>query len=259
MENTEKRENIIEVKDLCKTYISNSDSNNVLQNVSFTMKEGEFLGIMGPSGGGKSTLLYTVSGMDHPTAGQVVFNGKDLSKLSQKELSKARLLEMGFIFQQMYMLKKLSIMDNIVLPGYQAKEKSRQEINQRAELLMRNLGIITHADKDITAVSGGELQRACLCRAMINNPKVIFADEPTGALNSKAAGEVMNEFIKANREGSSIMMVTHSPQVASRCDRVVYLMDGNIRGELELGKLQDDEDVKQRERKMNNWLFEMGW
>ncbi len=252
------KEKVIAVKDLCKTYIIRSRSNNVLQNVNFEMQEGEFVSIMGPSGSGKSTLLYTVSGMDNATAGEVVFAGRKLSDLSKKELMHLRLNEMGFIFQQMYMMKKLCILDNIVLPGYQAGG-SRKAVNERAEELMRRLGIIETAEHEITEVSGGELQRACLCRALINSPKVIFADEPTGALNSKAAADVMRELISANRSGTGILMVTHSVRVAARSERVIYLIDGGIRGELTLGKMDDENDLSARERTLNAWLIEQGW
>ncbi len=251
-------ETILSVKNLCKTYIVNSRSINVLQNVSFEMQEGEFVSIMGPSGSGKSTLLYTVSGMDDMTAGEVQFCGKALSALKNKELNHLRLNEMGFIFQQMYMMKKLCILDNIVLPGYQAG-KDRKQVNARAEQLMRSLGIIETAEHEITEVSGGELQRACLCRALINDPKVIFADEPTGALNSKAAGDVMQELVKANRAGTGILMVTHSERVAAQSERVIYLIDGGIRGELPLGRMEPDDDLGARERRLHAWLTEQGW
>ena len=250
---------VLETKDLCKTYIVDKMSNNVLQNVNFKVEEGELISVMGPSGSGKSTLLYTISGMDSATAGQVIFDGEDISAKTEKELSKIRLLKMGFVFQQMYMMKKLCIMDNIVLPGYQAKEKSREEINKKAEDLMRRLGIIETAEREITEVSGGQLQRACLCRALINNPKVLFADEPTGALNSKASMEVINELSNVNKAGTTILMVTHSERVASISDRVIYLEDGNIMGEIKLGKMEDMQELHQRERKLKNWLAEMGW
>ena len=250
---------VLETKDLCKTYIVDKMSNNVLQNVNFKVEEGELISVMGPSGSGKSTLLYTISGMDSATAGQVIFDGEDISAKNEKELSKVRLLKMGFVFQQMYMMKKLCIMDNIVLPGYQAKEKSRDEINKKAEELMCRLGIIETADREITEVSGGQLQRACLCRALINNPKVLFADEPTGALNSKASMEVISELSKVNKTGTTIVMVTHSERVASISDRVIYLEDGNIMGEIKLGKMENMQELAQRERKLKNWLSEMGW
>lgn len=249
---------VIETKDLCKTYIVNKQSNNVLQNVNFSVEEGEFVTVMGPSGSGKSTLLYTVSGMDNVTAGSVFFDGEEITSMKDKQLINLRLLKMGFVFQQMYMMKKLSIIDNIILPGFQAKVRPREEIRKDAEDLMRKLGIIDEADREITEVSGGQLQRACLCRALINHPKVIFADEPTGALNSKASGEVMDRLLEANRMGTTILMVTHSERVASISDRIIYLVDGNIQGELHLGKMKDD-DLSGRERKVRNWLGEMGW
>ena len=252
-------ENILEVKDLCKTYVINKRQNNVLRNVSFNVEKGEMLAVMGPSGSGKSTLLYTVSGMDRMTAGKVEFCGKDLSVLSENELSRVRLEDMGFIFQQMYMMRKLCILDNILLPGFHAGLEDRSKIREEAEMLMRRLGIMEIADNEITEVSGGQLQRACLCRALINHPKVLFADEPTGALNSKAAGEVMRELIKVNREGTAVMMVTHSARVAAASDRVIYLIDGHIEGEVVLGKLQDESELTQREHRINKWLMEQGW
>lgn len=250
---------VLEVKDLCKTYVIDEYSNNVLQNVNFSMGEGEFVSIMGPSGSGKSTLLYTVSGMDSMTSGDVTFDGENISKLDRKAMAKIRLNKMGFVFQQMYMMKKLNILDNIILPGYQSKQKSRAEVNKDAETLMRRLGIIDTADRFITEVSGGQLQRACLCRSLINNPKMVFADEPTGALNQKASMEVIRELVNANREGTSIMMVTHSEKVASCSERVIFLVDGNIQGELVLGKLESEQDITVRERKLRNWLQERDW
>lgn len=249
---------LIRTKDLCKTYIVNKQSNNVLQNVNLTVDEGEFVSVMGPSGSGKSTLLYTVSGMDNVTAGSVFFDGDEISKMKEKDLISLRLIKMGFVFQQMYMMRKLSILDNIVLPGFQAKIRPREEVRQYAEELMRKLGIIDEADREITEVSGGQLQRACLCRALINHPKIIFADEPTGALNSKASGEVMDRLLEANSMGTTILMVTHSEKVASISDRIIYLVDGNIQGELILGKKTED-NLSARERRVRDWLEEMGW
>ncbi|MCR4645355.1 MAG: ABC transporter ATP-binding protein [Oscillospiraceae bacterium] len=251
-------ETVITVKELCKTYTVKKHDTEVLKNVSFSLHEGEFTAVMGPSGSGKSTLLYTVSGMDAMTSGSVDFYGKDLGTLRYQELSRLRLTEMGFIFQQMYMMKKLCIFDNIVLPAYQAG-MPHKEANDRASELMERLGISDIAKHEINVVSGGQLQRACLCRALINEPKILFADEPTGALNSRAASEVMRELVAANRAGTGILMVTHSVRVAAMSDRVLYLMDGGIEGEMTLGRLTEDADMTEREHKLSSWLMERGW
>ena len=252
--------NILQVKDLCKTYIVNKRQNNVLKNVNFCVKEGEMVAVMGPSGSGKSTLLYAVSGMDSITAGEVYFCGKDLAKSGQKELAELRLDEMGFIFQQMYMLKNLSVLDNIILPAcqsYKIKESRKKTVERGCEL-MRKLGIIDIADNDINEVSGGQLQRACICRSMINDPKMIFADEPTGALNRTSSDEVMEELARLNSEGTTIMLVTHDVKVAAKCTRILYIVDGNIKGEYNLDKY-DKSKLRERERELNGWLMEMGW
>ena len=252
---------ILEVKDLCKTYIVNKRQNNVLKNVNFTVSDGEMVAIMGPSGSGKSTLLYAVSGMDGITSGEAAFCGKNIADMGEKELADLRLDEMGFIFQQMYMLKNLTVLDNIILPAVQSSKntESRKEIVQRAQDLMRKLDIIDIADNDINEVSGGQLQRACICRSMINNPKMIFGDEPTGALNRTSSDEVMEELAKLNAGGTTIMLVTHDVKVAAKCTRVMYIVDGNIKGEYNLGRCESASQMRSRERELNNWLMEMGW
>ncbi len=252
---------ILEAKDLCKTYIVNKRQNNVLKNVNFSVSEGEMVAIMGPSGSGKSTLLYAVSGMDSITAGSVTFCGQDIAKMGEKELTNLRLEEMGFIFQQMYMLKNLSVLDNIILPACQSKKhkESRKETLRRGQALMQKLDIIEIADNDITEVSGGQLQRACICRSLINQPKMIFADEPTGALNRTVSDEVMEELTRFNREGTTIMLVTHDIKVAAKCTKVLYLVDGDIRGEYNLGVYTAPTQLRDRERALNNWLMELGW
>ena len=253
--------NILEVKDLCKTYIVNKRQNNVLKNVNFTVSEGEMVAVMGPSGSGKSTLLYAVSGMDSITAGEALFCGKNIAKIGAKELADLRLDEMGFIFQQMYMLKNLTVLDNIILPACQSKKntETRKETMQRGQELMRKLGIIDIADNDINEVSGGQLQRACICRSMINHPKMIFADEPTGALNRTSSDEVMEELAKLNNNGTTIMLVTHDVKVAAKCTRVLYIVDGNIKGKYNLDNYKNTSQTRERERALNNWLMEMGW
>lgn len=252
--------NVLEVKDLCKTYVVNKRQNNVLKNVNFTISDGEMVAVMGPSGSGKSTLLYAVSGMDSITAGEVNFCGKNIEKMSEKELADLRLDEMGFIFQQMYMLKNLTVLDNIILPAAQSKKNTgtRKETTAHGLELMRKLGIVEVADNDINEVSGGQLQRACICRSMINKPKVLFADEPTGALNRTASNEVMDELVKLNEDGTTIMMVTHDAKVAAKCSRVLYIVDGNIKGEYH-SPVGENVQEKDRERMLNNWLMELGW
>ena len=249
--------NILEVKNLCKTYIVNKRQNNVLKNVNFTVSEGEMTAVMGPSGSGKSTLLYTVSGMDGITSGEVLFCGKNITAMGERELD-----EMGFIFQQMYMLKNLTVLDNIILPAAQSKKNrsSRRQTDERGRALMRRLGIDDVGSNDINEVSGGQLQRACICRSMINNPRMIFADEPTGALNRASSDEVMNELLSLNRDGTTIMCVTHDSKVAAKCSRVLYIVDGGIVGEKEMGHFGGgDKEFRDRERELNNWLMEQGW
>ncbi|MBQ1536979.1 MAG: ABC transporter ATP-binding protein [Ruminococcus sp.] len=253
---------VLQTKGLCKTYIVNKRQNNVLKNIDLTISEGEMVAVMGPSGSGKSTLLYCVSGMDRLTAGEVTFNGKDTSKLGEKELARLRLDEMGFIFQQMYMMKNLSVLDNIILPSVRSKKnkESRKKTEERGRALMKRLGIEDIGGSDINEVSGGQLQRACIARSMINSPQMIFADEPTGALNRASSDEVMNELLSLNRDGTTVMCVTHDPKVAAKCSRVLYLVDGNIVGEKEMGHFEGGEkELRTRERELNNWLMEQGW
>ena len=253
---------VLQAKGLCKTYIVNKRQNNVLKNVDLTVDEGEMLAIMGPSGSGKSTLLYCVSGMDRATSGDVVFNGRDTTKLRERELARLRLEEMGFIFQQMYMMKNLSVLDNIILPAVKSKKnkESRRQTEERGRALMRRLGIADVGGNDINEVSGGQLQRACICRSMINSPKMIFADEPTGALNRASSDEVMNELLSLNRDGTTVMCVTHDPKVAAKCSRVLYLVDGGIVGEKDMGHYEENvKTLRDRERELNNWLMEQGW
>ena len=252
---------VLEVKDLCKTYVVNKRQNNVLKNVNFTVQEGEMVAVMGPSGSGKSTLLYTVSGMDNLTSGEVHFMEKDIHRLNARELANLRLEEMGFIFQQMYMLKNLTVFDNVLLPACQSRKwkgKRKSAVRQGQDLLQK-LGIAGIAENDVNEVSGGQMQRACICRSLINQPGMIFADEPTGALNRSASDEVMMELNKINREGTTIMLVTHDVKVAAKCSRVMYIVDGNIKGEYNLDKMENESLLKERERTLNNWLMEMGW
>lgn len=252
----------LNVKGLCKTYVVNKRQNNVLRNVDMKIEEGEMVAVMGPSGSGKSTLLYTVSGMDNISAGKVSFFGKELSSLRANEISDVRLNEMGFVFQQMYMMKNLSILDNIILPAFQSNlvlKRNRKDILEYAKGLMNKLSISEIGENDINEVSGGQLQRACICRSLINKPKMLFADEPTGALNRQNSNDVMKEMNQINQEGTTVMLVTHDMKVAARCDKIMYIEDGTIRGEKILGKMKEESKFKEREIELNHWLIDMGW
>lgn len=221
---------MIKVKNISKSY---KDA-IVLNNVSLEINKGDFTAVMGPSGSGKSTLLYSISSMDNPDEGEVVFEGIDVYKLSESELSKFRLNKMGFVFQNSQLLKNLSIFDNIILPGMVAKRESIEVVRARATELMSKMGIEDIKDRDIREVSGGQLQRAAICRAMINSPEILFMDEPTGALNSEAASQVMEILKKLNQEGISIMLVTHDAKMASMAKKVIYIKDGKLAGEIKL-------------------------
>lgn len=220
--------------------------------------------IMGPSGSGKSTLLYQVAGMDSPSGGKVWLGEKEVSGLSEDEKARLRLRRIGFVFQQMNMMANLNLLDNILLPAVQAnrkakkRKKAKAELADRAKTLMERLSIGELGERSITQVSGGQLQRACICRSIINEPEILLADEPTGALNKAAADEVLEELVRLNQDGAAILMVTHDSKVASRCDRILYLLDGHLCGELILDKLSSGK-VKQREEQVQQWLMEMGW
>ncbi len=247
---------ILEIKNICKSY----EDTQILKDINLKVNEGEFLAIMGQSGSGKSTLLYGVSGMDRPTSGDVLFCGEDISKLDDDKMSDMRLKHMGFIFQNPYLLKNLSIRDNIILPGFKAGTMSRELVNQNADTLMERTGISGVADHDIKKVSGGQLQRASICRALINQPDILFGDEPTGALNSSTTNEVMDIINSVNSDGTTVIIVTHDAKVAARAGRVIFLMDGNIHDELSLGKYNKDDKKKSlREKNIYEWLENQGF
>lgn len=252
---------ILEAKQLSKSYPTGQGTRqNVLNNIHLQVSQGEFVAIMGPSGSGKSTLLYTISGMDKMTAGSLFFKGKDISTVAESELAALRLRDMGFVFQHMHLLKNLNIRDNIILSAYRARLESRRAINKRAAELMKKTGISTLADRDITQVSGGQLQRAAICRAVINQPDILFGDEPTGALNSKFAGEIMTILSDINASGTTILLATHDPKVAAQAERVLYMLDGNIAAEHYLGKYnRANGDLKGREEKLADWLLKLGF
>ncbi len=238
--------------------VRNLSKGDILKKINFEIQKGEMIAVMGPSGSGKSTLLYNVSGMDQADEGEVFLGSTEIVSLSEDEKARLRLLRMGFIFQQMNVLANLNIIDNIVLPAVHAKKKQKREFYKCAQTLMDDFYIGDLAERRVNEVSGGQLQRACICRSMIMEPEIIFADEPTGALNQAAATDVIEAFLKINREGTSMLMVTHDSKNAAVCERILYLLDGEIKGELKLGKYAYD-NAKEREKRTIRWLDEMGW
>lgn len=218
-----------------KKFGNGGECRSVLDGISIEIAAGEFAAVMGASGSGKSTLLYALSGMDRIDAGDVFFESKKLTELSEDNLSDLRRKKMGFVFQQPTLLKNLNILDNILLPQMRDNRRDLKRLTMRAKSLMKQVGIEDLAGRDITEVSGGQLQRAGICRALMNSPRIVFADEPTGALNSKSSDEIMDLFGEIHQSGAAILLVTHDAKVAARAQRVLFMRDGRIVSELSRG------------------------
>lgn len=249
---------ILSAKGLCKSYAHNGGQNHILSHVDIEIYDGDFTVVMGASGSGKSTLLYALSGMDRATAGEVLYNGDNLVQCKEKKLAALRHGDFGFVFQQMHLVSNLSLFENIVVPGYLNKNKNASEIKAYAQELMEKMGI-SHIKSHLPSqVSGGEQQRCAIARAVINSPKLLFADEPTGALNRHNTTEVLNLLTELNRSGQSILMVTHDMRAALRASRILYLEDGKITGTLDLQPYNKEEE-KSREKQVDAWLNAMEW
>lgn len=248
---------VITTDKLSKTFSHRGVQQHVLRNVDLDIRAGDFTVIMGPSGAGKSTLLYALSGMDRPSLGRIVFDGSDISDWSQNKLAVFRRTHCGFVFQQVHLLDGMSVMDNAMAVGLLGKT-NRRDVAVRARELFDQVGL-SPADqaKFPSMLSGGEAQRAALVRATISSPSVVFADEPTGQLNSEHGTRVLDLLSQINDSGQSIVMVTHDLRSAVRGNRVLYLRDGSIRGELDLGGWQADEPG--RHARLTSFLDEMGW
>ena len=252
------KDTILSAKGLSKSFAHNGGQVHVLTHVDLDLYEGDFTVIMGASGSGKSTLLYSLSGMDRATAGSVTYGGEDIVTMKEKRLAKLRHTDFGFIFQQMHLVSNLTMFENVAVSGYLNKNKTAAEVKERAEELLEQMGI-SHIKTHLPSqVSGGEQQRCAIARAVINNPKLLFADEPTGALNRKNTKEVLNLLTDLNQSGQSILMVTHDMKAALRASRLLYIADGNIIGELSLPPYNPD-DEKSREAQVNAWLNSMEW
>ncbi|MGH4124696.1 MAG: ABC transporter ATP-binding protein [Clostridium sp.] len=248
---------IIKTKDLCKTYISDSESYHAIKNINLEIYEGDFTVIMGSSGSGKSTLLYLLSGLDSITTGEVCFQDLVINKLKEKSMASFRRKSIGFVFQGINLVPSLSIFENIAISGYLVN-KDRKKVDERAVELLNLVGLSEELNRVPSKISGGEQQRVAIARALINQPKVIFADEPTGALNSSQGENILNILTELNTKRQSIVMVTHDIKAASRADRVLFIKDGRVSGDLKFDKF-DVRFREQREKALFDFLTEKGW
>lgn len=230
----------------------------VLNGIDVDIFAGDFTVIMGPSGAGKSTLLYALSGMDGITGGEVSYKGEPISRLSENRMARLRSREFGFVFQQTHLVSNLSLYENVAVAGYVGKKRSPQETAKRAEALLEQMNVGNAKGRLPAQVSGGEAQRAAIARAMINDPGLLFADEPTGALNKSNSEEVLNLLTRLNQSGQSILMVTHDVRAALRGNRILYLEDGRLLDELNLPDYEDGQ-AKEREIQLGGWLSALQW
>lgn len=252
-----KKEIVIQAAGLKKSFQCGDTEQVIFENLNLEIYKGDFTVIMGSSGAGKSTLLYSLSGMDRPVKGEVKFCGEVVTKLTDDQLAVFRRKNCGFVFQQNYLLDKMSLMDNVIVAGVLVSSK-RNEIVEKAKKLFELVHIPSNTQKKFpNQISGGEAQRAGIVRAVINSPNVVFADEPTGALNSDNSKAVLDILSKLYQEGQSIIMVTHDKKSALRGNRVIYLKDGQIFGDCDLGAYE--EENTERVAKLDNFLMEMGW
>ena len=249
---------ILKTEKLCKTFSNEGMQHHVIKNLDLEIMDGDFTIIMGASGSGKSTLLYALSGMDKPSLGKVYFGGEDISGYNNDKLAVFRRNHCGFVFQNIYLLENMNVLDNI-LTGALVAKKNSPELIERMKELLKKVGIDEKLWKKYpNQLSGGECQRVGIVRAVINNPQVLFADEPTGSLNSSSGQDVLDVFSEVHKNGQSIVMVTHDLKTALRGNRIIYFKDGTVGGELRLSDYGTD-DIKKRREKLQGFLDEMGW
>lgn len=248
---------IISARGLKKSFGTGENLHVIFEDLNIDIYRGDFTIIMGASGAGKSTLMYSLSGMDRPTAGEVHFADQEITRCTDDQLAVFRRRHCGFVFQQIYLLEKMSLMDNVLTAGA-LSQTNRKELVARSKQLFEMVNIPEITQKKFSSqVSGGEAQRAGIVRAVINQPEVLFADEPTGALNSSNSEAVLNVFTQLHKNGQSIIMVTHDKHTALCGNRVLYIKDGQLFGECDLGTYEPDNIL--REQKLNNFLNDMGW
>lgn len=251
------RQTLLKTENLSKTFSNGGLQQHVLKNIDLELYQGDFTVIMGASGAGKSTLLYALSGMDTPSLGKITFGDKVISDLSQDGLAVFRRDHCGFVFQQIYLIDGMSVMDNVLSAGLLVS-KDKKALVARAKELFAAVDISEETQKKFPSqISGGEAQRVGIVRALVNSPEILFADEPTGALNSKTGIDVLDTLTKFNEAGQSVVMVTHDMRSARRGNRILYLKDGVILGECDLGKYVHGDTA--RHEKLSAFLREMGW
>lgn len=251
------KKKILEGITLTKTFSQGDKSVSVLDGINIEIYEGDFTVIMGTSGAGKSTLLYSLSGMDKPSGGSVLFCGRDITNLDERDMAKLRANEFGFVYQKTHLVTSLSLYENILLAGYLSGKLSEDEAKNRADSLIEQMDLGEAKSRLPSAVSGGEAQRAAVARAVIGMPSILFADEPTGALNRKNSEEVMNILSSLAAQGQTVLLVTHDTRAALRGNRILYLEDGKIIGELRLDDYISTD--RERENKLNGWLASLRW
>lgn len=248
---------IIKTDKLCKSFSNGGVLQHVLKNIDLEIYKGDFTVIMGASGAGKSTLLYALSGMDKPTLGSIKFNEREITSMTSDELAHFRREASGFVFQSIYLIDSMSVLDNVLAAGLLVN-KNKKEVVSKAKEILKSVDIDEALwNKFPNQMSGGECQRVGIARALINNPLIVFADEPTGALNSKTGKDVLDTLTAANENGQSIVMVTHDIVSARRANRIIYIKDGEIAGDIDLGKYVPGD--QERHTKLNEFLSNMGW
>ncbi|MBO6300227.1 MAG: ABC transporter ATP-binding protein [Lachnospiraceae bacterium] len=249
---------ILRTEKLCKSFSNAGIQQHVIKNMDLDILEGDFTVIMGSSGSGKSTLLYALSGMDKPTLGKVYFENEEISGYDNDRLAVFRRNHCGFVFQSIYLLENMNVFDNI-MTGALVAQKNSPKLVERVGTLLKKVGISEEMWKKYpNQLSGGECQRVGIVRAVINEPKILFADEPTGALNSSSGQDVLDVFTQLHKTGQSIVMVTHDIKTALRGSRVIYLRDGGVVGEHRMPDYGTD-DNRQRRGSLQDFLDEMGW
>ncbi len=243
-------------KNLIKTFASQGTEVNVIKDLTLDVYEGEFTVLMGGSGSGKSTLLYLLSGLETTTSGNVIFNNRNLSNMTESQQSVLRRSAMGFVFQAFNLIPNLSLLENILVAGYLGDE-GKKDIEAKAMELLERMNLKELADRLPSQISGGQQQRASIARSLINSPRILFADEPTGALNSSAGEMVLDYFSELSSQGQSIFMVTHELRAACRGDRVLFMKDGCLHGEYRFTPEQSC--FQERESSLFQWLSAQGW